>query len=260
MQSSTKTYLLQLQLLLVFLSLFVTAKAQEAYEIQVYGSSTMPVHTTIFELHSNISPTGPHNKNDFTHPVHETLEITTGITNNFELGFYFFNRINNGGYQYIGSHIRPRIKVPDAWKWNVGASLSLELGFVKDPVTEQTDWDYEIRPIIDKTIGKNYISLNPAFEGVISSQEFSFSPNIKYSYLVHPKCALGIEYYGSFGKPFNWNKYAVQTHQLYAVADLFLHPKYEVIAGIGRGITASSDVWNIRLILGQRVSWGKHKR
>lgn len=236
-----------------------TLKAQEGYEIQVYGAATMPVHTTIFELHSNISPSGPRNKNSFTYPVHETLEITTGITRDFELGVYFFNRINDGKYQYIGSHIRPRIKVPDSWQWNIGFSLSTEIGFVKDPVTQTTDWDYEIRPIIDKTVGKSYFSLNPAFEGVISSQEFSFSPNIKYSCLVHPKCALGIEYYGSFGKPFNWDKYEIQTHQFYAVADLYLHPKYEVIAGIGRGITASSDVWNIRLILGQRVSWGKHK-
>lgn len=247
-------------LLLPALILFSTARlsAQEAYEIQVYGSATMAPRTTIFELHSNISPYGPRSeKTGYSHPDHETLEITTGVTNNFEIGVYLFNRVNAGKFEYIGSHIRPRVKAPDEWKWTWGASLSGEFGFVKDPATQQTTWDYEIRPIVDRTIGKNYISINPSFEGAVATQEFAFAPNIKYSYLVSPKCALGVEYYGSFGKPFRWDAYDIQTHQFYAVSDLFLDPRYEVIFGLGRGITASSDRWNIRLILGRRVHWGK---
>lgn len=249
----------RLSLLLLFLCLNgLCTSAQEGYEIQVYGSATMAPHYTIFELHSNLSPSGPRNqKIGYTHPDHETLEITTGITRDFELGVYFFNRINQGKFEYIGSHIRPRVKAPEEWKWSWGASLSGEFGFVKDPTTQTTSWDYEIRPIFDRTIGKNYISLNPSFDGVVATQEFSFSPNIKYSYLVDPKYAIGIEYYGSFGKPFRWDPTNVQTHQVYAVADLFLDPKYEVIFGVGRGITVSSDRWNVRLILGRRVHWGK---
>ena len=39
----------------------LSIKAQENYEVQVYTSPTLAKNTTIFELHSNISPSGPKN-------------------------------------------------------------------------------------------------------------------------------------------------------------------------------------------------------
>ena len=237
----------------------LSVKAQETYEVQVYTSPTMAKNTTIFEIHSNISPTGPKNETNFTHPLQETLEITTGIANNFELGFYMFTRINSGTYNYMGSHIRPRITVPTSWNWFMGASLSVEGGFVKNEITNIYDADYEIRPIFDKTIGKNYLSLNPTFDGSFKTKEVAFSPNIKYSYSANTKYSLGIEYYGNTGNPFRWDSYDIQTHQLYLVTDLYLDTKHEIEFGIGHGTTLSSDVWNIKLILGQRVNWKNKK-
>jgi len=248
-------------LVLIFLTLLIqNLNAQETYEVQVYSAPTTPKNTTIFELHSNISPSGPKNESNFTSPLHETMEITTGITDNFELGFYLFNRINQGAFNYMGSHIRPRITVPTSWNWYFGTSLSVEGGIVKNSTNDNYDADYEIRPIFDKTIGKNYISLNPTLDGSFKTHETSFSPNIKYSYTVNPKYSLGLEYYGSTGNPFKWDKYDIQTHQFYIVTDLYLENKNEFEFGIGRGTTLSSDVWNIKLILGQRVSWIKTKK
>ncbi len=247
-------------LLLFLLFAIHNLKAQETYEVQVYSSPTTLKNTTIFELHSNISPTGPKNETNFNHPIHETMEITTGITDNFELGFYLFDRINEGTINYMGSHIRPRITVPTSWNWYFGTSLSLEGGFIKNPITNVYDADYEIRPIFDKTIGKNYFSLNPTLDGSFNTNEVSFSPNIKYAYGVNAKYSLGLEYYGSTGNPFKWDKYDVQTHQFYLVTDLYLDKKHEFEFGIGHGTTISSDVWNVKLILGQRVSWKKNKK
>ena len=249
------------KLLLLFLAIIFwgnnSTQAQETYEVQVYSSPTMTKNATIFELHSNISPTGPRNEETFTHPLHETLEITTGITDNFEIGFYLFSRLNQGCYQYSGSHIRPRIAVPTSWQWKMGVSLSVEGGFVKDPASNRYESDYEIRPIFDKTLGKNYISLNPTIDGSITTKQAYFSPNIKYSYTVTPRYALGVEYYGNTGNPFRWDSYDLQTHQFYLVTDLYFDKTHEFEFGVGRGTTASSDVWNIKLILGQRVTWKK---
>ena len=250
---------IKILLFLFFIILFQNLRAQETYEIQVYSSPTMTRNTTIFELHSNESPAGPQNNPNFTHPLHETMEITTGITSNFELGFYLFSRFNQGSIEYSGSHIRPRITVPASWKWNLGVSLSVEGGYVKDPLNNTYEPDYEIRPIIDKTLGNNYISLNPTVDGSLKTKEMSFSPNIKYSYMITPKYALGIEYYGVTGNPFHWDKYDIQTHQFFLVTDLYLDKTHEFELGIGRGATQSSDMWNIKLILGQRVAWGKKK-
>jgi len=160
----------------------------------------------------------------------------------------------------LGRHISPKITVPTSWNWYFGTSLSVEGGIVKNSTNDNYDADYEIRPIFDKTIGKNYISLNPTLDGSFKTHETSFSPNIKYSYTVNPKYSLGLEYYGSTGNPFKWDKYDIQTHQFYIVTDLYLDNKHEFEFGIGRGTTLSSDVWNIKLILGQRVSWIKTKK
>ncbi|HEX5973150.1 MAG TPA: hypothetical protein VFY85_14550, partial [Gemmatimonadaceae bacterium] len=58
------------------------ARAQENYEIQVYGSETMPVGTTMFELHSNYALEGRREAEAGVlpthHALHETVEITHG--------------------------------------------------------------------------------------------------------------------------------------------------------------------------------------
>ena len=140
--------------------LIITQEAfsQDNYEIQVYGSETVAPKATMVELHSNYTIDGSTTEENGVlpthHIVHETIEITHGFTNWFEVGFYFFNAIGNEGRtNYVGSHIRPRVRVPDSWHWPVGVSLSLEAGYQKLKYSED-DWTLEIRPIIDKTLGK----------------------------------------------------------------------------------------------------------
>ena len=69
-------------------------RAQGNYEVQVYGSDLVPKNVTMVELHSNFTASGekrtiggalPTN-----HAEHETLEITHGFGEWFELGSYFF--------------------------------------------------------------------------------------------------------------------------------------------------------------------------
>ena len=83
-------YLFQVILCLFSFSVF----SQENYEIQVYASPTMARRQTIFELHSNYTFIGGKDIVDGVlpsyHSIHETIEITHGITDNFELGFYLF--------------------------------------------------------------------------------------------------------------------------------------------------------------------------
>jgi hypothetical protein len=54
----------------------------------------------------------------------ETLEITHGFSDWFELGFYVFTSADSRvGWQWVGDHIRPRVAVPESWKWPVGVSF-----------------------------------------------------------------------------------------------------------------------------------------
>ncbi|HTD97104.1 MAG TPA: hypothetical protein VK627_09245, partial [Edaphobacter sp.] len=95
------------------------ALAQGNYEIQVYGSDTVAPKSTMVELHSNFTPKGQHFLVDGVYPtnhqLHETVEITQGINGWSEVGFYIFTSSQNGhGIQWVGDHIRPRVRVPDS--------------------------------------------------------------------------------------------------------------------------------------------------
>jgi hypothetical protein len=149
-------------MLIAAVSILNNTYAQDANEIQVYGSATTPKYTTMLELHNNYTFTGPKFKENY-HPFLQTLEVTTGISENFEFGFYIFTYNNNGKTQYTGSNIRPRVKAPDAWNLPIGLSLSSEIGCSIDPENKEKEWGTEIRPIMDKTIGDHYLSFNPSF-------------------------------------------------------------------------------------------------
>ena len=120
--------------LLAVLSSARPLRAQGNYEIQVYGADTVEPKSTMVELHSNFTPDGQKYQIDGVYPTnhqqHETLEITQGLTSWSEVGFYVFTSWQNGhGVQWVGDHIRPRVRVPDSWHWPVGVSVSTEVGY-----------------------------------------------------------------------------------------------------------------------------------
>lgn len=238
--------------------IYTKIAAQDAGEIQVYGSATTPKNTTVIELHSNYTFKGP-KFNESYHPLLQTLEVTTGISENFEFGFYIFTYNNNGKLQYTGSNIRPRVKAPDNWGLPLGISLSSEIGCSIDPTTRDNDWGAEVRPIFDKTIGKQYFSFNPNIGISFTNKEYLFEPNFKYAYSATPKTNIGFEYFGNTGKVFNPSKIAAQEHAIYAVVDLFLHPLYEFNFGIGKGLTDVSNGLNVKCYVGRRINWKTKK-
>lgn len=242
--------------------------SQENYEIQVYGAPTMNKGQTIFELHSNYTANGGKDISKGVlpswHSIHETLEITHGITDNFELGFYLFtNYTPNHGWKVIGTHLRPRIAAPEKWKLPVGLSLSAEIGWQSKEYSAET-FSLEIRPIIDKTFGKLYLAFNPVlgvtFQGVDKPSAPAFAPNVKASLSVSPKVSLGTEYYGDLGPLNNFDKLPEQNHALFLVADLYLDPKWELNFGPGFGLSQATDGLVLKMILGRRIDWGKHKK
>ena len=234
-------------------------KAQNNYEIQVYGAETVEKGHTMLELHSNFTTIGSTDVQDgvlpTNHVEHETIEITHGWTPWFETGFYFFNSIGaDGSTGYVGSHIRPRIAAPDSWKWPVGVSLSVEFGFQKAAFSASTA-SLEIRPIVDKKWGGIYVALNPTLDESFAGPEESgliFSPNVKASYDVSKVVALGFEYYGSTGPVFNWDKLSNQDHQIFIATDLNFSENWEFNAGYGWGLTQQADKGIIKVILGRR--------
>jgi hypothetical protein len=237
-------------------------RAQENYEIQVYGSETVARGVTMFELHSNYTIDGRRGVSQYGelptyHALHETVEITHGWNSWSELGFYWFMSKPDGqGLQWVGTHLRPRVRVPESWGWPVGVSISQEFGYARSKFSADT-WTYELRPIIDKDIGRLYVSLNPTFEkslrGPGSSAPFEFTPNVNVGYDVTKRVNLAIEYYGATGTIKRVEPIAEQEHQLFGAVNLDFGPEWEFNLGYGKALTAAGDQKIIKMILGRRV-------
>lgn len=241
--------------------------AQDNYEIQVYGSETVAPGQTMVELHNNFTVSGA---KDFVlgqypteHAWHETVEITHGFTPWFETGFYIFTSASDlTGYQWVGDHIRPRVRVPDSWGWPFGASLSLEFGYQRAQFSPDT-WTLEVRPIIDKQVRRLYLAFNPTFDrsfhGPNVGQGLSFSPNFKAGYDITKVINAGFEYYGSLGPITGFDYLRDQQQQIVPAIDLNLSPNWEFNFGVGFGVTRSTDHLLIKMILGRRFGGGaKH--
>lgn len=234
--------------------------AQGNFEIQVYGSELTAPGETMFELHTNSALRGTTSSTDGVRPtqhaVHETLEITHGWTPWFETGFYIFTSIQpEQGWEWVGNHIRPRVRVPEAWGWPIGLSLSIEIGYQRPQYSPDT-WTMEIRPIIDKQIGPWYLAFNPVLEqslkGPGTKTGIEFSPAAKVGYELTKLVSPGLEYYGNVGPLSNFNPTRQQQHMLFAVVDLNFDPRWEFNFGVGMGLTHDTDGVIIKLILGRR--------
>ena len=242
------------------------AHAQGNYEIQVYGSETVAPKYLMVELHSNFTPEGQRYFIDgvlpTNHQEHETLELTEGITNWSEVGFYVFTSWQDGhGVQWVGDHIRPRVRAPDSWHLPVGLSLSTEIGYQRAVYSPDT-WTWEIRPILDKTIGRWYFAINPALErtwhGPDVNLGLGFSPGAKISYDFNRQISGGLEYYADYGRLGAFDALHDQQQQIFAVTDLNVPPAWEINIGAGVGPTAGTDHLIVMGILGRRFNWGRH--
>jgi hypothetical protein len=242
------------------------ASAQGNYEIQVYGADTVPAKSLMVELHSNFTPIGQTRTIDGVYPTnrqeHETLELTKGITSWSEVGFYVFTSEQNGhGVQWVGDHIRPRVRAPDSWHLPVGLSLSTEIGYQRAVYSPDT-WTWELRPIIDKTIGRWYLAFNPALErtwhGPDVNQGLGFAPGVKVGFDFTRKVSGGLEYYADYGKLGSFDSLHNQQQQIFVVTDLNTSPKWEINIGVGLGPTAATDHLIVKGILGRRFDWGRH--
>ena len=241
------------------------AGAQSNFEIQVYPGTTVPKGVTMLELHSNFTGRGstsvvngvlPSN-----HALHETIEITHGFADWLEVGFYqFVSFQDGGGMQYVGNHIRPRIAVPERLHWPVGLSLSQEVGFQRREFSEDT-WSWELRPIIDQTIGRFYWSFNPtlgiALKGPNAGGSPEFEPNAQIGFDATRRVNIALEYYGELGPLSNLESFKTSPQLLVPALNIDFGPEWEFNIGAGIAMTSSTDRVTLKMIMGRKLGGRK---
>lgn len=271
---------LVLALIFMLCATAAAANAQDNYEIQVYPSDTMTPGVLLTELHSNYTVQGSTTTQFGMLPTqgqeHETVEFTQGINDWSEVGFYVFTSERNGsGVQWVGDHIRPRVRVPPSWRWPVGVSLSNEIGYARAAYTSAT-WSWQIMPIVDQSIGRWYWSVNTtmnwAFHPVppapgtpqpqvaayyrdVQPHGMTFGPAATVTYQPEKTFNFGVEYYGYWGEFGHFVNLHNQQHQIFPVMNLFVSPKWEINFGAGWGATASTDHLIVKGIIGHYFNW-----
>jgi hypothetical protein len=147
--------------------------------------------------------------------------------------------------------------VPERYKLPVGLSLSTEFGYQRPNFSLDT-WTWEIRPIVDKTIGKLYLCFNPtlekSFHGPGQDLGYEFSPNAKIAYELQKRVTLGLEYYGALGPITGFDPLRDQGQQFVPAVDIDFGPHWEFNFGVGVGVTQATDHLLIKAILGYRFN------
>ncbi|HXG91096.1 MAG TPA: hypothetical protein VNN73_01850 [Blastocatellia bacterium] len=244
------------------LSLFLllnvgTARAQDPFEIQVYEYETVPKGKWNLETHLNFIGKGTKEFEGTVapsrHQFHLTFELTRGITDHFEMaGYLVLARRPDGGLEYAGWRVRPRVSLPQSWRLPVDVSLSGEVGFPRK-VYEENSVTLELRPIIEKRIGRFQFDINPtigrALKGPGKDEGWDFEPGVRVGYEATKRLDLSLEYYGSTGPLSDPLPAREQVHQFYPGGDFKLAENVVWNFGVGLGVTASGN----RLVYKSRI-------
>lgn len=236
------------------------ARALDAFEIQVYdGTANAPdtpgieihVNSVVVGLRTSVPPELPP-----AHQTHLTAEPSLGITPWWELGAYVETTVlPDGGFDYAGVKLRSKFVRPnvesEAFRWGVNLELS-EL-----PSTYDRDrWGAEIRPIVAyRTPGRLFaFAFNPILDFSLAGPDAaavpSFEPALTTLLVIEGVLSAGMEYYGDLGKIGHVLPANDQQHYLFEVVNLLRWKRIEINAGIGEGLTAASNHFVGKMILG----------
>jgi hypothetical protein len=231
--------------LLFLLSSAPEARAQDPFEIQVYEYETVPKGMWSLETHLNFIGKGTKTFEGTVAPTdnqfHLTFELTRGLTDNVEMaGYLVLAHRPDGGLDFAGWRLRPRVSLPKSWQLPVDVSMSVEFGFPQKQY-EENSVTLELRPIIEKKIGKFQLDINPVFGRALSgpgtSEGWDFEPGVRLAYSVTKKLDLSLEYYGGTGPLGDLLPTNEQVHQLFPGGDLQISDKIVWNFGIGVGMT-----------------------
>ena len=173
-------------------------------------------------------------------------EVTYGLTDRVEASAYLLMAQPAGhGYWYAGSEYRLRGQLFDQEELPVDLGWYAELEWHKTPQFDDADLELELRPIIEKDIGRFSLVANPIFEkvlaGVGSNQgfEFGYSTGVYYRWMRY--LSPGVEFYGGAGLIDDTDPLAQQQHYVFAVLWGELPHGVEYNLGPGFGLTRGSD-------------------
>jgi hypothetical protein len=202
------------------------ARAQDAFEIQVYDASTAPALTPGLEIHLNgflqgSKQASPAGELPTHHVIHATLEPHLGLTDWLEAGAYLQSALRpDGTYDYAGTKLRLKARLLEPVFGWLNLALNGELSFIP-AAYEAARRGGELRPILETRRGPLGLWLNP----IVSFElDGGFHPELepcaKAAWSVSETLSLGAEYYAGLGPIDGLLPLREQVHRGFAVVDL----------------------------------------
>ncbi|MFI5323753.1 MAG: hypothetical protein ACHQ6U_09535 [Thermodesulfobacteriota bacterium] len=176
-----------------------------------------------------------------------SLEITYGLTDHIEAAVYLDLALpEDQSYQYTGSKYRLRGRLFEKGELPIDLGWYAELEWHRTPQFDDNKLEFELRPIMEKDLGRFTVDVEPKFEKTLSGAdqgkgvELGYVAGLYYRWL--PKLSPGLEFYGGSG--FIGNLEPLNEQQQYAFAVLWgkdLPGGIKYNCGLGAGLTSGSD-------------------
>jgi hypothetical protein len=198
----------------------------------------------------------------FNNQFHMTDELTGGIIDNVSLGFMLLSAKRPGyGLDYSGWRLLPHFYVPEEWHWPIGVGLVAEFSFQRTAF-EENSRRVEIRPILETTVGRWQIDLNPVFERALhgpgTRDGWNFEPAARLGYKANNRFTPSLEYYSETG-PFPTElPLGEQIHQFLPGGDLRLSDRLLWSSGVDIGGDIGRQPSDLQIAFRNRV-WPRHE-
>lgn len=239
-----------------FLLLFQGTALAASEEIQVYMDDLRAPGQLGVDVHNNFVPSG---RSTPDYPGEQapakvyrvTPEFAYGLGTTTELGFYLLSTRDADGHVH-GDGMKARIKYVAPHDADAGAywGANLEIGKSSRRVS-QTPWNAEVKGIFGYRTGRWNLAINPNIDWSLSSGGGPVTGDVdaKINYVLDAKTQVGVESYNEFGPLRHLSASASNGRTVFAVLDKDFG-RFDLNAGLGRGISAAADKWTVKFIVG----------
>jgi hypothetical protein len=226
-------------------------------EIQVYmDDMTTPDHFGM-DVHNNFVPSGSGTPDypGAQPPLHVyrfTPEFYYGVSDTLEIGLYLLTTTTPGNApNYDGEKLRLKFIARHDESQGSFWGANFELGKTSLRVA-QDPWNAELKGIYGYRSGNWTYAVNSNFDWGVSGPvnvPVSLDIDNKLAYKTGEHYQMGFESYNELGPLSNLGHLNRLSQMLFGVLDADFG-KFDLNAGIGRGLTTVSDRWVIKFIIG----------
>jgi hypothetical protein len=216
------------------------------FEIKVHDELIADYLRSAYEVETNLFQ-APASQGLKSNVFQTRLEYGYGITQRSELGANIYMS-NYNGVSYINGGKISHMYIPthdEEGVWHYG--IKNEINYIKDIGGSETTF-YELTPILAVQLKDWRFTINPSVDVTLNNNStVTFSPSAKVAYSLSNITDLGMEYYADNIPVKGLYSVTQQPNTAYLVLDT-KYGKSSFNFGIGKGVTAVSDNWVVKLI------------